>query len=200
MYYYQPIGESPYNLALMKRIDELFIELPYFGTRKMLNILRDEGHWVGRGRLRRLMRKMGLMVIYQKPRTSQPHPQHKTYLDLLRHRAITKPNQVWCADIMYISMKRRFLYLVATMDWHSRAVLSWRLSNTMDADFCVAVLEDAINRYGVPEIFNTDQWSLFYQLRVHEDSEGCRAPHLKGRPRALDGQGHDRTPLEVVEI
>ncbi len=122
-YYYDPIGESPANLALMRRIDELFMELPFFGSRQMRNILRDGGQRIGRERIRRLMGKMGLMAIYQKPKTSHPHPQHKTYPYLLRHRAITKPNQVWCADITYIPMKRGFLYLVAIMDWHSRAVL-----------------------------------------------------------------------------
>ena len=160
-YYYQPIGESAYNLVLMKRIDELFLELPFFGSRQMRNILRDEGHLIGRNRVRRLMRKMGLMAVYQKPKTSQPHPQHKTYPYLLRGKAITRPNQVWCADITYIPMRRGFLYLVAIMDWHSRKVLSWRLSNTMDTDFCVAALEEALAKYGKPDIFNTDQGSQF---------------------------------------
>ena len=107
------------------------------------------------------MRKMGLMAIYQKPRTSQPHPEHKIYPYLLRGLAIKRPDQVWCADITYIRMRRGFLYLVAIMDWHSRAVLSWRLSNTLDANFCVAALEEAMSRYGMPEIFNTDQGSQF---------------------------------------
>ena len=120
----------------------------------------ERGH-PRRGRVRRLMRKMGLLAIYQKPRTSQPHPVHKIYPYLLRGLAIKRPDQVWCADITYVRMRRGFLYLVAIMDWHSRAVLSWRLSNTLDADFCVAALEEAMNRYGVPEIFNTDQGSQF---------------------------------------
>ncbi|WP_439646696.1 IS3 family transposase [Salidesulfovibrio brasiliensis] len=186
-YYYQPVGESMYNLSLMKRIDELFMELPFFGSRQMRNILRDEGHQVGRGRVRRLMRKMGLMAIYQKPRTSQPHPQHKRYPYLLRNMAITRPNQVWCADITYIPMKRGFLYLVAIMDWHSRAVLSWRLSNTMDADFCVSALEDAMNRYGVPEIFNTDQGSQFtsYEFTRTLRDAGVRIS-MDGRGRWMD--------------
>ena len=183
----QQIGESPYNLELMKRIDELFMELPFFGSRQMRNILRDEGHQVGRGRVRRLMRKMGLMAIYQKPKTSHPHPQHKTYPYLLSHRAITKPNQVWCADITYIPMKRGFLYLVAIMDWHSRALLSWRLSNSMEADFCVSALEDAITRYGVPEIFNTDQGSQFtsYEFIKTLRDAGIRIS-MDGRGRWMD--------------
>ena len=121
-YYYQPIGESPLNLELMRVIDELFMELPFFGSRQMRNILQDTGYSVGRERVRRLMRKMGLMAIYQKPRTSQPHPKHKVYPYLLRNLAITKPNQVWCTDITYIPMKHGFLYLVAVMDWHSRGL------------------------------------------------------------------------------
>ena len=186
-YYYQPIGESAYNLVLMKRIDELFLELPFFGSRQMRNVLRDEDHLIGRNRVRRLMRKMSLMAVYQKPKTSQPHPQHKTYPYLLRGKAITRPNQVWCADITYIPMRRGFLYLVAIMDWHSRAVLAWRVSNTMDADFCVAALEDAMNRYGVPEIFNTDQGSQFtsYEFTKTLREAGARIS-MDGRGRWMD--------------
>ncbi len=163
------------------------MELPFFGSRQMRNILQDEGHQVGRGRVRRLMRKMGLMAICQKSKTSHPHPQHKTYPYLLRHRTITKPNQLWCADITYIPMRRGFLYLVAIMDWHSRAVLSWRLSNTMDADFCVSALEDAMNRYGVPEIFNTDQGSQFtsYEFTMALRNAGVRIS-MDGRGRWMD--------------
>jgi putative transposase len=186
-FYYRPIGESPANLALMRRIDELFMELPFFGSRQMRNTLRDEGHRVGRERVRRMMRKMGLMAVYRRPRTSQPHPQHKVYPYLLRKMSITKPNQVWCADITYIPMKRGYLYLVTIMDWYSRAVLSWRLSNTMDADFCVAALEEALNRYGVPEIFNTDQGSQFtsYEFTRTLREAGTRIS-MDGRGRWLD--------------
>ncbi len=145
----------------MNYIDKLFLKFPFLGSRQMRNILRDQGHQVGRNRVRRLMRKMGLMAIYQKPRTSQMNPQHKTYPYLLRNLAITKPNQVWCADITYLPMEKEFLYHVAIMDWHSRAVLSWRLSNTLDTDFCVCALEEALHLYGEPEIFNTDQGSQF---------------------------------------
>nr|WP_281762913.1 IS3 family transposase [Pseudodesulfovibrio nedwellii] len=186
-YYYQPIGESPLNLELMRKIDELFMELPFFGSRQMRNILRDTGYSVGRERVRRLMRKMGLMAVYQKPRTSQPHPGHKVYPYLLRNLPITKPNQVWCTDITYIPMKRGFLYLVAVMDWHSRAVLSWRLSNTMDTDFCVAALEEAINCYGAPEIFNTDQGSQFtsYEFTKTLRDAGIHIS-MDGRGRRMD--------------
>ena len=160
-YYYQPTGESALNLELMRLIDEQYLETPWYGARQMARHLRRLGYGVSRTRIGRLMRLMGLSAIYQKPNTSKPHPQHKIYPYLLRGMTIDKPNQVWCADISYIPMRRGFLYLVAIMDWASRKVLSWRLSNTMEADFCVAALEEALARYGKPEIFNTDQGSQF---------------------------------------
>ena len=186
-YYYQPQGESEYNLELMRVIDELFTNLPFLGSRQMRRMLVDMGHQVGRGRVRRLMRKMGLMAVFHKPRTSQPHPEHKIYPYLLRKVPIVRRNQVWCSDITYIPMKRGFLYLVTVMDWYSRAVLSWRLSNTMDSDFCVAALEDALNRYGVPEIFNTDQGSQFtsYDFTKTLRDAGVRIS-MDGRGRWLD--------------
>lgn len=122
--------------------------------------LRRQGWCVGRKRVRRLMRKIGLSPIYQAPKTSEPHPQHRIHPYLLRHLAIERPDQVWCADVTYIPMRRGFLYLVAIMDWFSRKVLAWRLSNTMDADFCVAALEEAIARHGKPDIFNTDSHTI----------------------------------------
>ena len=134
------------------------------------------------------MLKMGLAPIYQHPKTSEPHPQHKVYPYLLRQLTIDQPNQVWCADVTYIPMRRGFLYLVAIIDWASRKVLAWRLSNTMDADFCVAALEEAIARYGRPDIFNTDQGSAVHQLRLHQHAAGRRHTHLDGRPWPLDGE------------
>jgi putative transposase len=186
-YYHQPQGESEYKLELMRLIDELFTNLPFLGSRQMRRMLVDTGHQVGRGRVRRLMRKMGLMAVFHKPRTSTPHPEHKIYPYLLRKVSIVRPNQVWCADITYIPMKRGFLYLVTVMDWYSRAVLSWRLSNTMDSDFCVSALEDALNRYGVPEIFNTDQGSQFtsYEFTKTLRDAGVRIS-MDGRGRWLD--------------
>lgn len=160
-YYYQPVGESAQNLELMRLLDEQYLETPWYGARQMTRHLRREGHKVNRKRIGRLMQMMGLSAIYQKPNTSKPHPQHKVYPYLLRGMTIERPNQVWCADISYIPLRRGFLYLVAIMDWASRKVLSWRLSNTMDTDFCVAALEDALSSYGKPEIFNTDQGSQF---------------------------------------
>ena len=186
-YYYQPQGESEYNLELMRLIDELFTNLPFLGSRQMRRMLVDTGHQVGRGRVRRLMRTMGLMAVFHKPRTSAPHPEHKIYPYLLRKVPIVRPNQVWCSDITYIPMKRGFLYLVTVMDWYSRAVLSWRLSNTMDSDFCVAALEDALNRYGVPEIFNTDQGSQFTSYNFTKALRDAKVRiSMDGRGRWLD--------------
>lgn len=160
-FYFKPTGEKEENLTLMRLIDAQFLETPWYGSRQMARHLRREGWCVGRKRARRLMRKMGLTAIFQTPKTSTPHPEHRIYPYLLRRLAVDRPNQVWCADITYIPMRRGFLYLVAIMDWASRKVLAWRLSNTMDSDFCVAALEEALVRYGRPEIFNTDQGSQF---------------------------------------
>ena len=162
--YYWPTGENASTLALMRLIDEAFLECPYYGSRQMMRHLQRLGHRVSRNRVGRLMRKMGLRAIYQKPNTSAPHPEHRIYPYLLRDLPIVRPNQVWCSDITYIPMRRGFLYLVAVMDWQSRRVLSWRLSNTMDVSFCVEALEEAMARHGRPEIFNTDQGSQFTSL------------------------------------
>lgn len=181
--YYAPKGESELNLTLMKMIDKQFLETPYYGARQMARYLRRQNYNVGRKRVRRLMRKMGLHAIYQEPRTTVPHPEHTIYPYLLRNMTIEQPNQVWCTDITYIPMKKGFLYLVAVMDWHSRKVLSWRLSNTMDTEFCVVALEEAIDRYGTPDIFNTDQGSQFtshaftqvlkdHDIRISMDGKG----------------------------
>ena len=144
----------------MKLIDRQYLVTPFYGTRKVAAWLKGQNYSVNRKRVRRLMRLMGLKVIYRRPRTSKPAPGHKIYPYLLGGMKITRPNQVWAADITYIPMARGFLYLVAIIDWHSRYVLSWRLSNTLDADFCVEALEEAL-RKGTPEIFNTDQGSQF---------------------------------------
>jgi putative transposase len=164
-FYYRPAGETPLNLALMQLIDTQFLETPWYGSRQMARHLRREGHAVGRKRVRRLMAKMGLAPIYQRPRTTVPHPDHRVYPYLLRDLVIDRPNQVWCADLTYIPMRRGFLYLVAIMDWATRKVLSWRVSNTMDVEFCLEALEEALARFGRPEIFNTDQGSQFTSLR-----------------------------------
>ncbi len=186
-FYYALKGESPENLTLMRRIDELFMKHPFYGSRQMVRQLRREGIAVGRHRVRRLMRLMGLEAIYQAPRTSTPHPAHRVYPYLLKGLAIERPNRVWCADITYIPVQRGFLYLVAIMDWATRHVLAWRLSNTMDARFCVEALNDALARYGRPEIFNTDQGSQFTSL----DFTGVLrdagvAISMDGRGRCMD--------------
>jgi len=164
--FYAPTkGESPLNLSLMRVIDAQFLETPWYGSRQMARHLRRQGHVVGRRRVRPLMAKMGLSAVYQKPRTTVPHPEHRTWPYLLRNMVIDRPDQVWCADITYIPMRRGFFTLVAIMGWASRRVLSWRLSNTMDADFCIEALEEAMARHGRPEIFNTDQGSQFTSPR-----------------------------------
>jgi putative transposase len=149
------------DLILMRRIDELFTAYPFYGSRRMTLQLRSEGHDINRKRVQRIMRTMGIVALGPKPNTSKPAPGHKIYPYLLRGLKIERHNHVWCADITYIPIGRGFLYLVALMDWASRAVLSWRLSNTMDASFCVEALEEALAKYGKPEIFNTDQGSQF---------------------------------------
>lgn len=159
--YYAPKGESAENLRFMELIDKQFLETPWYGSRQMARHMQRHGHKCGRHRVRRLMRLMRLVPIYQTPNTSKKHPQHKIYPYLLRGLTIDRPNQVWCVDITYIPMRRGFLYLVAIMDWFSRKVLSWRLSNSMEADFCVEALKEAIVKYGKPAIMNSDQGSQF---------------------------------------
>jgi len=159
--YYQPAGESAENLRFMEIIDKQFLETPWYGSRQMARYMKRNNHQCGRHRVRRLMRLMRLVPIYQEPNTSKKHPQHKIWPYLLRNVIIDRSNQVWCADITYIPMRRGFLYLVAIMDWHSRKVLAWRLSNSMDAAFCVEALKEALATHGTPGIFNTDQGSQF---------------------------------------
>lgn len=160
-YYFQPSGETELNLELMRLINKQYLETPFYSHRQMTRHLRREGYAVSRTRIGRLMKLMGLSAIYQKPNTSKPNVQHKVYPYLLRGMTIDRPNQVWCADITYVPMRKGFLYLVAIMDWATRKVLFWRLSNTMEADFCVEALEEALARYGKPEIFSTDQGRQF---------------------------------------
>ena len=160
-FYYEPKGEPDMNLSLMRKIDRQFLETPFFGVRQMTWHLRNEGHLVNEKRIRRLMRLMGLMPIYQKPNTSKAVKGHKIYPYLLRGLRVDRPNQVWCSDITYLPMRRGFLYLVAIMDWHTRKVLSWRISNTLEAGFCVEALNESIQKFGPPDIMNTDQGSQF---------------------------------------
>ena len=186
-FYYSGKGESEANLALMRLIDELFMKYPFYGSRQMARHLRRMGEVVGRHRVRRLMRLMGLEAIYQAPRTSDPHPEHRIYPYLLMGLEISRPNQVWCSDITYIPVQHGFLYLEAIMDWATRKVLSWRLSNTLDTGFCVDALRDALDRYGKPEIFNTDQGSQFTSLAFTGVlKQAGVAISMDGRGRYLD--------------
>ena len=176
----------------MRLIDEQYLKTPTWGTRSMRNYLRRLGYKINRKRVQRLMRLMGLEAIYPKPKTSRPHPENKIYPYLLRGMKIDRPNQVWATDITYIPMNRGFMYLVAVMDWHSRKVLSWRVSNTLEADFCVEALTEAIDRYGAPDIFNTDQGAQFTSeafTRVLKDN---------GVAISMDGRGrcHDNIFIE----
>jgi putative transposase len=159
--YYVPEPTSTEQLALMRRIDELHLKYPFYGSRKLSDALRKQGLEANRKRIQRPMRLMGMEAMAPKPKTSEPHPEHVTYPYLLRGLTICRVNQVWATDITYIPMRTGFVYLVATMDWYSRRVLSWRLSNTLDSSFCVDALEEALDRFGQPEIFNTDQGAQF---------------------------------------
>jgi putative transposase len=149
------------DLKLMRLIDEQYLKNPSWGSRSMRNYLRRQGYKVNRKRVQRLMRIMGIEAIYPKPKTSRPHPGHKVYPYLLRNLSIDRPNQAWAADVTYIPMARGFMGLAVVMDWYSRKVLAWRLSNTLEADFCIEALQEALRRHGRPEIFNTDQGAQF---------------------------------------
>ena len=191
--YYQPKGTSEEDLALMRLIDRQYLVTPFYGARKIAVWLKGQGQLVNRKRVRRLMRTMGLKAIYRRPRTSKPAPGHKIYPYLLRGMKITRPNQVWAADITYIPMARGFLYLVAIIDWYSRYVLSWRLSNTLDVGFCVEALEEALKN-ARPEIFNTDQGSQF----TSEAFTGLLESH--GVRISMDGKGSYNDNLFIERL
>lgn len=179
----------------MRIIDEQYLKTPVYGSRSMRNYLRRLGYkTINRKRVQRLMRLMGLEAIYPKPKTSRPHPAHKIYPYLLRGLKIDRPNQVWAADITYIPLERGFMYLVAVMDWYSRKVLSWRISNTLEADFCVEALKDAIHSHGCPEIFNTDQGSQF----TSEDFTGELESHRINI--SMDGRGRFQDNIFIERL
>ena len=159
--YYRPRPVNEADLSLLRRIDELHLEYPFAGGRMMRDLLRQESLFSGRRHVSTLMRRMGIEALYRRPSTSRRHPHHRVYPYLLRDLAVTRPNQVWAMDITYIPMARGFVYLAAVMDWVSRKVLAWRVSITMDTDFCVEAVEEALERHGAPGIFNTDQGSQF---------------------------------------
>jgi putative transposase len=185
--YYLPVPVSDKDRELMNLIDRIHLEEPFLGTRGIRNELWNKGHKVGRSHVRTLMQKMGVEALYQKPRLSKPHPGHTIYPYLLKGVTITEANKAWASDITYIPMARGFCYLVAIMDLASRKVLSWRLSNTLDTSFCIEALEEAIERYGTPELFNTDQGSQF----TSDDFTGILKNHhikisMDGRGRWID--------------
>lgn len=190
--YYRPRPESSEEAELLKRLDRIFTEHPVYGSRRLQVALARGGIEVGRRRIRRLMKKLGLWAVTPKPDTSRPHPEHKVYPYLLRGLVIDRPNQVWATDITYIPMQKGFLYLVAILDWATRRVLAWRLSNTLTADFCVAALQEGIAKYGPPEIFNTDQGCQF----TSDDFTGVLKAH--GIRISMDGRGrcHDNIFVE----
>jgi putative transposase len=181
--YYRPAPVSADDLAVMRRMDELHLAWPFYGLRRMAAVLRRDGWSANRKRVKRLMRVMGLEAIYQKPSTSRGRPGHKMYPYLLRGLVIDRPNRVWCADITYIPMAKGFVYLVAVMDWFSRRVLAWRVSITMDTAFCVEALQEALDRHGQPEIFNTDQGVQFTSADFLGELE------TRGVRISMDGKG-----------
>jgi putative transposase len=184
--YYPPTQETEENLLVMRLIDQQYTRTPFYGSRRMTHWLGRAGHEVNRKRVQRLMRKMGLEAVYPRPRLSQAAPEHKVYPYLLRGIEVRHPDQVWSTDITYIPMQHGFMYLVAVMDWHSRYILSWQLSNTMDVNFCLTALEQALEKGG-PEIFNTDQGSQFTsQAFTGRLEEAGVAISMDGRGRVLD--------------
>ncbi len=184
--YYRPRGESAENLALMRRIDELHMAYPFYGSRQLVRHLRREGVAAGRHRIRRLMRLMGVEATYRRPRTSVAGPEHRVFPYLLRGLTISRADHVWCADITYVPVTQGFFYLVAVMDWATRHVLAWRLSNTMDASFCVEALDHALG-WRAPEILNTDQGAQFTSEAFADRVLGAGvAFSMDGRGRFLD--------------
>ena len=185
--YYRPKAVSEEDLSLMGEIDRQYLETPFYGSRWMKAWLERRGIPVSRKRVQRLMRIMGLRAIYRRPGTSRPAPERRVYPYLLRNTRITRPNQVWAADITYLPIARGFLYLVAVMDWHSRYVVGWRLSNTLEAGFCAEALTEALGR-GRPEVFNTDQGQPVHQRRVHPDPSGPCGQDQHGREGTIQRQ------------
>jgi putative transposase len=184
--YYHGAGESEKNLELMRLLDEQYMQTPFYGSRRMAWWLQEQGYEVNRKRIQRLLRLMGLEAVYPRPRTSDPNLEHRIYPYLLRNVAISQVNQVWSADITYIPMSRGFMYLVAILDWHSRYVVAWRLSNSLDSDFCVEALQAAL-ALGQPQIFNTDQGCQFTSRAFTSVLEQRQiAISMDGRGRALD--------------
>lgn len=193
-HYYVPAELSAEETALMRTIDQIFTKWPFYGSRKIVLELRRLGYDVNRKRVQRLMRVMGLQALVPGPHTSRPHPEHKVYPYLLRRLDITRPNQVWAADITYIPLENGWGYMIAIIDWHSRAVLAWRLSNTMTVDFCVDTLEAALRHHGKPEIFNSDQGAQF----TSPDFTGVL--QREGVAISMDGKGRATDNIFVERL
>jgi putative transposase len=192
--YYLSRPTSPTELAIMRRLDQLHMDFPFAGSRMLRDLLAAEGIKVGRLHVSTLMKKMGLAAIYRRPNTSKPEPGHKIYPYLLRKLAVTRPNQVWATGITYIPMARGFVYLIAIVDWFSRRVLSWRLSITLETDFCIEALEEALTRFGAPEIFNTDQGSQFTSMAF------TSVLHREKIAISMDGRGAWRDNVFVERL
>lgn len=192
--YYQKVGCNVYELNMMSLIDEIHLRYPFFGSRRISDELLDNGFHASRGRVSNLMKKMGIEALYRKPRLSKPDPGHRTYPYLLNKLTIDRANQVWATDITYIPLSKGYVYLAAIMDWASRKVLSWRLSNTLDTSFCLAALTEAIERYGCPEIFNSDQGCQF-------TSEAFTAKlKCHGIRISMDGRGRWRDNIFIERL
>ena len=192
--YYLPRPVPASDLAIMRRIDELHMDFPFAGSRMLRDLLGAEGVKVGRLHVATLMKKMGVAAIYRRPNTSKPEPGHKIYPYLLRKLAVTRPNQVWATDITYVPMARGFVYLVAIVDWFSRRVLAWRLSITLTTDFCIEALEEALARFGKPDIFNTDQGSQFTSIAF------TAVLHREKIAISMDGRGAWRDNVFVERL
>ena len=192
--YYLPRPTSVADLAIMRRLDELHMDFPFAGSRMLRDLLAAEGVKVGRLHVSTLMKKMAIEAIYRRPNTSKPAPGHKVYPYLLRKLAVTRPNQVWATDITYIPMARGFVYLIAIVDWFSRRVLSWRLSITLETDFCIEALEEALTRFGAPEIFNSDQGSQFTSMAF------TSVLHREKIAISMDGRGAWRDNVFVERL
>jgi putative transposase len=197
--YYLPRPVPDADLAIMRRLDRLHLEFPFAGSRMLRGLLAAEGCKIGRRHVKTLMRRMGIEALYRRPRTTRPEPGHKIYPYLLRGMVITRPNHVWAMDITYIPMARGFVYLAVVLDWATRRVLSWRLSITMEAAFCVETLEDALARHGKPEIFNTDQGSQFTGA-AFTGVLTSNHRHQHGRQRGLAGQRVCRATVAQRQI
>jgi putative transposase len=191
-FYYQPKAPEAEELLLLRLLDQQYLETPFYGSRKMTMYLREQGFAINRKRVQRLMAKLGLVALYPKPRLSQPHPQHQVYPYLLREMVIERADQVWATDITYLPAAKGHYYLVAVMDWWSRKVLSWRIDNSLGVEFCVEVLQEALEQYGKPEVFNSDQGSQFTSLAF----TGCL--QAAGIRISMDGRGrcHDNIFIE----